>query len=228
MMGAKHHMDKLFGILWDMDGVLVDTGEFHYRSWAITFAENGITFTREKFRQTFGMNNAGILKLLLASPPTPALITEIGDQKEALFRQMVMGSIRPLPGVLNLLPALKEKGFRQVVASSAPQENIDVLLDELGIVPFFDAVVSGAKIPGKPEPDVFLEAANMIDVTPANCLVIEDAIAGVIAAKRAGMKCLAVTTTNPATVLGEADLIVDSLVEVSISLINQLFIEEKK
>jgi beta-phosphoglucomutase-like phosphatase (HAD superfamily) len=122
MMRAKNSGDKLLGILWDMDGVLVDTGDFHYRSWAVTLTKHGITFTQEQFRQTFGMNNAGILKLLLESSPTPALINEIGDRKEALFRQMKAGSIRSLPGVMRLLQELKRKGFRQAVASSAPQE----------------------------------------------------------------------------------------------------------
>jgi len=102
-------------------------------------------------------------------------------------------------------------GVHQAIASSAPQANIDVLIDELQIRDFFEVLVSGYDMPGKPNPDVFLKAADLMDIPPMNCIVIEDAVAGVRAAKMAGMRCVAVTTTNPAHLLSEADIIVDRL-----------------
>jgi beta-phosphoglucomutase-like phosphatase (HAD superfamily) len=97
------------------------------------------------------------------------------------------------------------------VASSAPPANIDALIDELVLRPYFDTLVSGQDMPGKPDPALFLEVALQLDVAPERCVVVEDAVAGVEAAKRAGMKCVAVTTTNPAQVLDEADIVVDRL-----------------
>ena len=121
------------GILWDMDGVLVDTGEAHFASWQQVMAELGAPFSRADFERTFGMNNAGILALLLDEELTDEEVQSIGDRKERLFRQLVKGNARPLPGVLEWLDRLRTLGVRQAIASSAPQENIDVLVDELGL-----------------------------------------------------------------------------------------------
>ena len=199
------------GVVWDMDGVLADTGEFHFPAWSQALSEHGIPFTRESFRATFGMNNAGILAVLLGQTPAPELLTEISDRKERLFRQAVRGHAQPLPGVLAWLERLKAAGMRQAIASSAPPANIDALVDELGLRGYFDAIVSGSDLPGKPDPAVFLEAACLIGVPPERCVVVEDAVAGVEGARRAGMKCVAVTTTNPAQALKEADVIVEQL-----------------
>ena len=199
------------GIIWDMDGVLVDTGEFHFQAWSRALPEYGISFSRELFTATFGMNNAGILEVLLGEPPAPELLAEISDRKEQLFRQAVRGRVQPLPGVLAWLERLKAAGLRQAIASSAPPANIDALVDELGLRDHFDAIVSGSDLPGKPDPALFLKAARLIGVPPERCVVVEDAVAGVEAARRAGMKCIAVTTTSPAHALNEADVIVERL-----------------
>jgi HAD superfamily hydrolase (TIGR01509 family) len=194
-----------------MDGVLVDTGEAHFQAWAGTLAEYSIPFNHELFQTTFGMNNAGILSTLLGRPPAPELLAEISDRKEEQFRQAIRGRARPLPGVIEWLEHLEAQGVRQAIASSAPQANIDALVDELGLRPYFDVIASGFDLPGKPEPVLFLKVARLLDLPPERCIVVEDAIVGVEAAKRAGMKCIAVTTTNPAHTLGRADLVVESL-----------------
>jgi beta-phosphoglucomutase len=199
------------GILWDMDGVLVDTSEFHFQAWRDVLAEYGISFTREVHRRVFGMNNAGILSHVLGDKLTSELLTEIGDLKEERFRTAVRGHARPLPGVRVWLKRLQEAEALQAIASSAPMANITVLIDELGLRPYFDAIVPGVDLPGKPEPVLFLKAAQSLGLRPEDCIVIEDAVAGVAAAKRAGMKCIAVMTTNPAMALSAADLIVERL-----------------
>ncbi len=204
-------MKETKGVLWDMDGVLVSSGEFHWQAWSQTFSERDIPFSYEQFRATFGMNNVGILKLLLGEATDPDLIAEISERKESLFRQAVRGHVQPLAGVLDWLSRLQGWGVKQAIASSAPPANIDALVDELGIRAFFDAIASGADLPGKPDPAVFLEAARLIGVPSERCVVVEDAIAGVQAAKRAGMRCVAVTTTNPPEKLGAADVVVERL-----------------
>lgn len=208
-------MNTIQGVLWDMDGVLVDTGEAHYESWKQVLAERGVPFSREQFQLTFGMNNAGVLGLVLNEGLEAKEVRAISDRKEELFRQAVKGSARLLPGVLEWLTRLRSRGVRQAIASSAPQANIDVLVDELDLRDYFDAIVSGAELPGKPNPDVFLEAARQIGISPAGCVVVEDAIAGVQAAVYAGMRCVAVTTTNSAGDLAAADIVVDRLGELT-------------
>ena len=200
-----------YAVLWDMDGVLVDTGDFHYQSWKETFEELDVPFDRDDFRRTFGMNNAGILEQILRRKPEANEVTRISDKKESRFRELIKGKAEPLPGVLNWLKQFHDWGLKQAITSSAPLKNIEVLVAELKINGFFDETVSAFDLPGKPNPDVFLKAAEALQIGPQNCIVIEDAIAGVEGAKRAGMRCVAVTTTNPANALDKANLIFDDL-----------------
>ena len=201
-------------VLWDMDGVLVDTGDFHFSAWKQTFEELGIPFDKEDFRNTFGMNNAGILEWVYGRMPEPDEVAKISDKKEFLFRELVRGKAELLPGVLMWLRQFQAWEIKQAIASSAPPENIEVLVAELNIGDFFDAIVSGFDLPGKPKPDIFLKAADILQVRPENCVVIEDAIAGVEGAKGAGMICIAVTTTNPGCALEKADCIFKDLGEM--------------
>ena len=212
----------ILGVLWDMDGVLVDTGELHYISWKATLDEAGIPFDRDVFRKTFGMNNAGILEYLLGKKPEKALLHKISDQKEVIFRESVPGNVRALPGVIAWLSRLHQAGAQMAVASSAPYANIEVLVAELQLEPYFNALVSGANLPGKPDPATFFEAARQIGVDPSLCVVVEDAIAGVQGAINAGMKCIAVTNTNSRQALAKADLIVDSLEELPPQIFERL------
>jgi HAD superfamily hydrolase (TIGR01509 family) len=204
------------GVLWDMDGVLVDTGKFHYRSWAQTLADEGIPLTWETFRPTFGRNNVDTLSTFLQHPPEEDLINRVSRRKEALFRQLIQGHIRPLPGVLPWLKRLQRLKVHQAVASSAPPANIDFLIDELRLRPYFSALCAGSNMPGKPDPAIFLLAAGALELPPGNCIVIEDSLAGIEAAKRAGMKCIAVATTNPIEALAGADLIVGRLSQIGV------------
>jgi beta-phosphoglucomutase family hydrolase len=203
------------GVLWDMDGVLVDTGEFHYQSWMEILKNYQIPFDREKFKTTFGMNNYGVLTVLLGRQPSESEHQEIGDRKELAFRALIHGQARLLPGVQNWLDHFKQISVQMAVASSAPMKNVDVLVDELHIRDYFQAIVSASGQPSKPDPYVFLTAAHAIGVLPSDCVVVEDAVAGVEAARRGGMRCLAVTNTNPTEKLQAADLVVDSLSQLT-------------
>lgn len=206
---------KQFAILWDMDGVLVDTGEAHFLTWEQALGEIGITYTREDFRATFGMNNAGTLEYIYGEPQPSALVNQLGGYKEELFREMVQSGADLLPGVADWIERFKSWGWKQAIASSAPWENIDALVDGLKIRSQFDAIVSGFDLPPKPAPDVFLKAASEIGGRPENSLVFEDSLAGVGGAVNAGMRCVAVTTTNPREALHQAGLVFDDLTELT-------------
>jgi beta-phosphoglucomutase len=194
-----------------MDGVIADTNNLHFESWKSVLPDYGIEMTQEDHVHTFGMNNMKILTLLTGEEPTPELVGEISDRKEKAFRDLARENIEPMPGVVEWLQKFRLWGFHQAIASSAPLENIETLVECMDLGEFFLALVSGFSLPAKPDPAVYREAAMQIDVLPARCLVIEDAVVGIEGAKRAGMTVIGVTTTHPAHALQKADIVVDSL-----------------
>jgi HAD superfamily hydrolase (TIGR01509 family) len=207
-------MEHRFGMLWDFDGVIADTGELHYLSWARVLEEHGIPFDRETFHRGFGMINSEVLPFWFGRPLDLELSARIADRKEALFLETARGSVKLLPGVRALLGLLESWSVRQAVASSAPLGNITALTESLGIRRFFGALVSASSMPGKPDPAVFHEAARRIGVPASACIVIEDSVHGITAAKRAGMRCIAVTNTHPANLLEKANIVLTSLEEL--------------
>ena len=210
-------------IIWDMDGVIADTARHHYHAWQEAMQELGAVYTEADFRNNFGKRNDTIIRFILGASVTPDEIEKIAVAKEANFRRHARGNLTALPGVIALIKSSREHGFAQAIGSSAPLENIRLVMKELGIAEFFQAIVSGREVSeGKPSPLGFLLAAERLGVKPQKCIVIEDAVAGVSAAKRGGMACLAVTNTNPESKLAEADLVVDSLEEVTASRLEGL------
>lgn len=203
------------GILWDLDGVLVDTGEYHFQSWKEVLKDFGIALDRATFQKTLGMNSSSSLEIYLGRQPAPDLAKKMINRKEESFRQLIQNDIVPLPGVLDWLEWFDAQHIPMALASSAPPDNIDFIIHALQIKSYFSELVSGADMPGKPNPAVFLEAAQRLGLMPADCIVIEDSIAGVEAACRAGMRCIAVATTNPASMLSMATLVVENLAALS-------------
>lgn len=182
-------------VLWDMDGTLVDSAEYHWQAWRDTMLGEGLSITREQFLATFGQRNDRILCQWLGEKTTPELVERIGDAKEALYREHVRGQgIEMLPGVAAWVHRLHQQGWRQAIASAAPRANIETILQVLSAAHLFDAVVSAEDVHrGKPDPEVYLVAAERVGVAPDCCIVVEDAIAGVQGAHAAGMRCIGVT-----------------------------------
>lgn len=211
-------------VIWDMDGVIADTAPFHFRAWRALATENGVPFTEDDFRRGFGRRNPEILEGLLGRELSSEEIRALSQRKEDLFRQLIAGKIAAFPGALELMRALCAGRVNQALATSTPIENVDLILGTLGIADCFGAVVADKDVArGKPDPQAFLLAAERLGVSPERCVVIEDAVDGVKAAKSAGMKCIAVTNTHPRERLAQADLVVDSLVEVSVqTIVNML------
>lgn len=203
--------------LFDLDGVIVDSSQFHYESWVKLGEEVGFIMTPDFFRKTFGQRNDAIIRQLVPEA-TDEQIIEWGARKEELYREVARGRLVPLPGAMELIKGLKELGFKLAIASSTPRLNIEFAIEQLKMADLFDAFVGAEDVMvGKPNPEVFLKAAQKVGIPPEKCVVFEDAVAGVLAAKRGGTKCIAVTTTNPRSALEEAgaDLVVDSLLEIS-------------
>ncbi len=209
-----------------MDGVLVETSEAHFRSWLVAARHFGFPFDRDIFLRYYGMNNASILQALLGEDVAANLITEIGIFKENCFREDMKDSIELLPGVSIWLERFQGLGFRQAVASSGPLENIEFSVDATGIRSFFTALVSCSGGPSKPDPWVFQEAARQLKAPSETCLVIEDTPNGITAARSAGMYCLAVTTSNPASLLQGANLVVENLSKLDYDSFRKSFLQE--
>jgi len=216
-------VSKARAVIWDMDGVIVDTAPYHFRAWQHVFQKRGVNFTEHDFRRCFGQRNDTIIGTTLGEGISQSEIDIIASEKEENYRQRVRRNIKPLPGAIELIKSLKEHGFSVALASSAPVENIRLILRGLDIEDFFPVIVFGREVSeGKPSPQGFLLAAEKLGVEPKNCIVIEDAIAGVAAAKRAGMHCIAVTSTHPRGSLMEADLVVSTLEAVGVSDLERL------
>lgn len=214
---------NLNAVIWDMDGVIVDSEPSHFESWRKVFDEENIQVSEDKLRETFGMTSIQVLWEILGEDVSEERAQEISLEKEKIFRSLIRKEAEFLPGVQNWLAKFKEKGIPQALASSGSQKNIDSVLNALDAGKYFEAVVSGLNMPSKPKPDVFLLTAEKLGVQPGACMVIEDSIAGVKAAKSAGMVCVAVTTTNPAEKLNNADLVLDNLMMLTEEIIQELF-----
>jgi len=195
------------GVIWDMDGVLVDSAPFHFEAWKKIWEEKGIPFSFEDFKKIFGMRNDAIIRYFLGENVSLEEIEEIGRRKEEYFRSMAKGRISPQEGLVELLEALREEGFKHAVASSGPRENVEFVVKELGILSFFEVLIAGEDVShSKPHPEIFLKASERLGIPPARCIVVEDSPAGIEGAKRAGMKCIAVVGKEGRTEGG--DLIV--------------------
>jgi beta-phosphoglucomutase len=213
--------------IWDVDGTLVDTAELHFQAWYEVCREQGRDFTRADFAATFGRRNPEIIAHLFGERFTPRQVEELGDRKEVLYRAAAGKGVTLLPGVAALLQGLHQEGFRQAIGSSAPRANLELILNRTGVQRYFGAVVSMEDTTrGKPDPQVFLTAAEKVGVAPARCVVFEDAVAGVQAARAGGMRCVAVSFVghHPEEALRRAgaDLVVHTLTEVSAAQVVEL------
>ena len=191
-------------VVWDLDGVMVDSAQAHNVSWTTMANEFGVPYDPDRdFRGIFGRHNTDIISSLW-NVSDPEHLERMALRKEELFREAAR-TLRPLPGVVDLVHALDEAGWKQAIGSSAPLANVSLLLSVTGLDSYMQAIASGEDVEeGKPNPQVFLVAFDRLAVAPQDGVVIEDAPAGVKAALAAGAACLAVTTTQTEQVLRDA------------------------
>jgi beta-phosphoglucomutase family hydrolase len=218
----------LSAVIFDFDGVVIDSHDAHGRSWFALAEELGHELTHETFVSTFGQRNESILPFLgWAQEGDGERIQQLGDRKEGLYREILRAEgIEPLPGVLALLQDLEANGIPCAIGTSTPRANVECVLELTGLAGYFGDIAASEDVSrGKPDPEVFLKAAAKLGVDPVACVVIEDAQVGLRAAKAAGMKALGVTTTHPREALApeQPDRIVASLQEVSVADLRQLW-----
>ena len=206
------------GVIFDMDGVLVDSYRAHFESWRRMGQAVGLEMDERQFAGTFGRTTQDIINRLWGDRFPDADVRAWDDRKEAIYREIIAEDFPAMAGAAELLGALHAAGFGMAIGSSGPPENVELVLRLLPGGEHVSASVNGRDVThGKPHPEVFLAAAERLDIAPARLAVVEDAPAGVEAARRAGMAAIALTGTAPRERLAEAGahLVVDSLAELS-------------
>ena len=195
--------------LFDLDGVVVDSNGPHVESWKAVARRHGFACPDPEHIGKCGLRTRAVIRDLLRWPVSDADADRIGFEKEDLYREWIRrDGIRAIPGVLDFLAAAQRLGIPCAVGSSAPRENVDLCLRALDAERFFAATVSGADVArGKPAPDIFLKAAAGLGVAPRECLVFEDAPAGIAAAHAAGMRACALLTSHAREELADADFV---------------------
>ncbi len=206
-----------YGVIFDMDGVLVDSYAPHYESWRVTSERRGHLLSESLFRSVFGRTNAAIAPVITGAPVPDDEVERWGDEKEAAYREIIAKAFPSVPGAGELVDALKADGARLAIGSSGPPENVAVVVRHLASARHFEATVTGKDVPhGKPDPGVFYLASERLGLPPTSCAVIEDSLAGLEAARRAGCVAIALTgTATRETLVPKAHLVVESLRELT-------------
>ncbi|MBX3197856.1 MAG: HAD family phosphatase [Labilithrix sp.] len=195
---------KLQAVVFDLNGTLVDDIQFHFEAWKALAERLGVAMTPPIFQSYNGLKNEDIIPRLLGREIGPALVDALGREKEEHYRALYRPHLAPMRGAPELFARLRARGVKLAVASSAPRENREMVIDGLGWSTTFDVVVANEGLRGKPAPDIFLAAAERLAVPPEACLAFEDAENGAIAARAAGMTVVGVTTNVEASALEKA------------------------
>jgi beta-phosphoglucomutase len=224
---TRSNFDK--GVIFDLDGVLIDTGEAHKQSWFDLAALHGWTLTAEQFYQTFGMQNAQIIPFLTGKKLSPDEIQKLSDWKEQRYREIIAGKLTLLDGAESLIKKLRAAGFRIAIGTSTPLVNLEFMFHETGSQRLFDTWATSEDVArSKPSPDTFLKAAEKLGLPPSCCVVVEDSIPGVEAAHNAAMPVVGVTNTRTRDELlvAQADLVTSSLADLSVLDFENLLMDE--
>jgi beta-phosphoglucomutase len=214
-----------FSAVFDMDGVIVDNRVYHFRAWEEFAREHGLRFETEYFKNNlFGRVNRDILRGLYKEELDDQQARLYAVEKEALYRKLYKGHVKPARGLVRFLKALKAEGIPTAVATSAPRVNLDFVLDEAGLRPYFNALVDISAVrKGKPAPDLYLKAAEELGRAPGDCVAFEDSYPGVESALAAGMRVVGVTTTHTPEELGHVHRVIHDFEKVSVEVLRSLF-----
>ncbi|MHA8098331.1 HAD family hydrolase [Aquirufa aurantiipilula] len=195
-------------VLLDMDGVVVDNLPYHVDAWLLFCEQHGIPLTREVFyRELNGMNSKDTFEWFYGREMSRKEIEHLEEKKEAIYRNFYADHRVAAPGLIAFLTELQEQGIACALATSAGQGNIDFIVDGLGIRHFFQAIVGGAEVKkGKPDPEIYMKAADLLGVNYAQCWVVEDSLQGIQAGLSAGMQVVGITTSHTASELAHTQI----------------------
>lgn len=198
---------SLKAVLFDMDGVIVDNLPYHVEAWLLFCERNGIPLTKEVFyKELNGMNSKDTFEWFYKKEMTRSEVEVLEEEKELLYREFYAEHRKPAKGLLTFLHDLRSRGIKTALATSAGPGNIDFIVDGLGIRDQFDAIIGGAEVTkGKPDPEIYVKAAALVGVSPADCIVIEDSLQGIASGQAAGAKVVGITTSHTANELAHTD-----------------------
>ncbi|MFQ5591539.1 MAG: HAD family hydrolase [Phycisphaerae bacterium] len=210
---------RQMGVVFDMDGVLVDSAAAHFKSWQTLAGEFGREVTEGQFAATFGRQNRDIVPILIGEVAGNT-VAALADRKERIYRDLIRNAPPIVDGAVRLTRSLHRAGVKLAVGSSGPRANIDLVLEAMGVGELITAIVSGGDVTrGKPDPQVFTIACRHLKMDPRRCVVIEDAPAGIVAAHAAGTRTIAVLRHHPAEAFSKPDLVVQRLADLSVDSI---------
>jgi beta-phosphoglucomutase family hydrolase len=200
-----------------MDGTMIDNMPYHNAAFVELHKRYNVPMADDFLPRTSGKTNNDIMPMIFGKDISTERIAELAHEKESLYRELYRPQLKLVNGLRELLEEIKAAGIPMCVGSSAPDENIDFVLDGLNIRSYFTAVINSSQITqGKPHPEVFLKAAAAMNLTPEQCVVVEDAVLGVEAARNAGMAVMAISTIMPPERLQQADMVIKDFTEVNI------------
>ncbi len=199
-----------FAILFDMDGVIVDSNPYHKLAFQAFLKQYNISLTDDELKvYVYGRTNQEGMPYIFKRELSSEELTQRANEKEALFRDIYKTDIQPVKGLIPFLQMLKAHRVKAAVGTSAPTANLDFIVDALDIRSYFDVLIDSTGLSrGKPDPEIYLKAAGLLGISPERCIVIEDSLAGVQAGLNAGMKVIGITTTHSAEELSNTHLII--------------------
>ncbi len=223
-------MNNPLGFIFDIDGVLVDSNPAHFESWVVAAREDGFEFTSELFQQTFGQTSRAIIKNNWPHDVTPEDIRRLDERKETLYREYVPTKVKLIPGAKELLLQLESFGFAVAVGSSGPGINVHFIVDFFDLRSHLKSIVSGTDVAnGKPWPDIFLKAAQEMNVSPSQCAIIDDSESGILSGVAAGMKTIGFFSQGHLPYeYAKADMLVHSFGELTPELIARLIADSPR
>ena len=209
-------------VLFDMDGVVVDNLPYHVDAWLLFCERKNIPLTREVFyRELNGMNSKDTFEWFFQREMSRAEVEVLEEEKELIYREFYRDHIKPAPGLLEFLKRLRAQGIKTALATSAGPGNIDFIVDGLGIREQFDAIIGGAEVQkGKPDPEIYLKAADLVGINPSSCWVIEDSLQGIAAGQAAGMRVVGISTSHTAAELAHTAVVRPDFVDLFETLVN--------
>jgi beta-phosphoglucomutase len=213
------------GVIFDMDGVLVDSGPAHQASWQHVASKHGVDVSPDRFRQTFGLPSRDIIRIIWGDKVSDDEVARLDEEKESIYRDLIRDHIPLMAGCREMLERLRRAGLLLAVASSGSPENLDMVISDGLIANHFQAQVHGFDVAaGKPAPDCFLLAAERLGLPPEKCVAVEDAPVGITAGHAAKMRVIALVGTHPAERLSSAgaDRVVPTLDEITPEMIRAL------
>ena len=197
-------------VIFDLDGTLIDNNEFHLKTWKQYLEKEGIDISDENYNAHInGRTNKDAIEYIYGRKMSDAETLDYTLEKETLYREIYKPFIKPVEGLIPFLEILDKMNIQIGMATSGIQVNIDFMFEHIPIKKYFNVIVNSSHIKnGKPHPEIYLKAASLLNISPANCLVFEDAAVGITSAKSAGMSVVAIDTTQPHDELKEADVII--------------------